>query len=180
MNREILFRGKRIDNGEWIIGGIYYTKNGGTVITTNIYAIGVGIPDIEPSGHFYVDPATVGEYTALNDKNGKRIFEGDIVSAKNENLLKYVFLVKFGICGGSKIFYSKGGSINSYSKVGYPCFFFEEISNDCPGEFMLRKDPLYFLSEYQCEVQGNIYDIEKLPKEVKECLNETVHPNRTA
>lgn len=64
--REILFRGKRIDNGEWIYGD--YTK----------YAF-TEKPCICDKEHWAeIDPSTIGQYTGLTDK-GKKIFEGDIV-----------------------------------------------------------------------------------------------------
>ena len=125
--REILFRGKRIDNGEWVYGS-YAQQYGCHEILLEHVESEYGFD------RYHVDPETVGQYTGLKDKNGKPIFEGDIIAISNEHMTRFNSLIIEVVWDD------------------YVCGF-------APFEY---DDFRVHINECGCRVIGNIYDNPKL------------------
>ena len=80
--REVLFRGKRTDCGEWVEGDLLHYESGEMAICKGFSKYGYEATEI--IGRYKVIPKTIGQFTGLTDKNGKRIFEGDIVRYEDD------------------------------------------------------------------------------------------------
>ena len=120
--REILYRGKKVDNSEWVAGYL----NGWVTDNKQVYAI------ITPEEVCIVIPETVGQYTGINDKNNKEIFEGDVLKHSSE-VVKIVVYNSDNAC-------------------------FEMVFPNRVG----FKDNLRYFTEREGEIIGNIHDNKEL------------------
>ena len=140
--REILFKAKRIDNGEWVEGLIWKKKYNSNKIFISCF------PDEDDNEEaFVVDSKTICQYTGLTDKNGNKIWENDVVKYHFGNDVAPIRFGEYQSCFDS----TKTGHIGFY--VDWNC------------KRALRKDLGYWVNMIDCNVIGNIFDNPELLKE---------------
>lgn len=85
ISREIKFRGKRVDTGEWVYGTLVVSKNTYYIVTTNAKVKWLDWNYCEIFEIYRVVPETVGQYIEMKDRTGKETFDGDIIKLYQPN-----------------------------------------------------------------------------------------------
>ena len=146
--REILFRGKRLDNGECVDGCLAaYDLMCPNYPQDTSNATGDYYGQTPYVGFVEVDPETVGQFTGLTDKNGKRIFEGDIIKADNGKQSS-VSVVKFGEYYPKMFYVMMDIYFPIAQHINANGFFAESTKHE---DMILFKSPFF-------EIIGNVYD----------------------
>jgi uncharacterized phage protein (TIGR01671 family) len=143
-----VYRGKRLDNGEWVEGSLLKDGKGryyiGTMLFSKEYCATYGKSNGKTASRYLgmgfclVDPATVGECTGLPDKNGKLIFEGDIIN----------YLDGYVSCEGDGI---------EQPNTGEVCFETEVLTWYVTNRISVELEDLWTNLDY-LEVAGNMHD----------------------
>lgn len=141
--REIIFRGKRVDNGEWVKGFYACVLDTHYIITGRFDSLTNGIINSEA---YKVDPSTASQFTGLTDCNGVKIFEGDIIRWHDNTELSV---------GGqiAEVCFGKYRDAESVFDDIYPLGFYIRFSDkNCVTTSWLDEYKNYF------DIVGNIYD----------------------
>lgn len=149
MDREILFKAKRKDNGEWVEGFVfefkdkfYITKMTQTFMTayySEESVVNFNMRAVE------IDPDTLCQFTGLTDKNRKKIWENDIVSIDEDYCFDGRSVVKFGRY--------KDIDVLDIHKCRHIGFYLDHISQLDQSR---RQDIIFFCPK--CKVVGNVFD----------------------
>lgn len=151
MERVIKFRGKRVDNGEWIVGFLFKTSYAVTThcgLNTNIQVVKEDLTHVS----YVVDSESVGQFTGLKDTNGVEVYEGDILHFQTYE-------------GGG---FGKIG-LDAYSEV---CYGNHNLTDNfiyrSQGYYLDRRYSAisihYWLQSHKATVVGNIHDNPELLK----------------
>ena len=167
--REILFRGKRKDSSEWVEGSLILTTSvkEKTYIVDSCYCYDGcidedGYADFDRLNAFEVIPKTVGQHTGLTDKNGKKIFEGDIIRYSDSG--EYEMYLESLECPEEYdgINFENMWTIDEVVygiAINYPAFDLNRHDWEVNGLSNLSESGCYFY-----EVIGNIHDNPELLK----------------